>query len=99
MTKFVQIVEFQSSRIDEITALAEQMRSQRDRGTARRGTMTADRDRPGHYRSIIEFDSYDDAMANSALPETSAFASAMAALCDGPPTFSNLDVLDSWEPS
>ena len=97
MAKFIQIVEFQSSRIDEIRALGEDMRSQRDAGTVRGGSITADRDRPGHYRTIIEFDSYDEAMQNSARPETTEFASQMAKLCDGPPTFANLDVLDSWQ--
>ena len=97
MTKFIQIVEFQSSRGDEISALAEEMRARRDAGTVRRGTLTADRDRPGHYRSIIEFDSYNDAMENSSRPETTEFAAQMAKLCDAPPTFVNLDVLDSWQ--
>ena len=32
-------------------------------------------------------------MANSNLPETSEFAGRLAALCDGPPTFRNLEVL------
>jgi len=73
--------------------------NEQEGGTARRASITAHRDRPGHYRTIIEFDSYDAAWANSALPETSAFPSAMAALCYGPPTFSNLDVLDSWAAS
>jgi len=97
MTKFIQIVEFQSSRADEIAALAEEMRARRDVGTVRRLAMTADRDRPGHYRSIIEFDSYNDAMENSSRPETTEFAAQMAKLCDAPPTFVNLDVLDSWQ--
>jgi hypothetical protein len=31
-------------------------------------------------------------MTNSDLPETGEFAARMAQLCDGPPTFRNLDV-------
>lgn len=34
-------------------------------------------------------------MENSARPETSDFAARMAALCDSPPVFRNLDV--QWE--
>ena len=34
-------------------------------------------------------------MENYARPETSEFAAMMAALCDGPPVFRNLDVM--WE--
>lgn len=98
MAKFIQIIEYQSSRIDEIRALGEEFRSQqRDPGSAARITVTADRDRPGHYRTIAEFNSYEEAMENSRRPETDEFASQMAKLCDGPPSFGNLDVLDSWQ--
>ena len=62
------------------------------RRTARRGTFTKDRDRPDTYVQIVEFPSFEDAMANSALPETAAFAERLAKLCDGPMTFRNLDV-------
>jgi hypothetical protein len=90
---FIQIVEFKTSRIDEIETLAGGSAAQRPAGsTVRRATVTADRDRPGYYLSIIEFDSYESAMKNSNRPETSEFAAAMAKLCDGPPKFYNLDV-------
>ena len=62
-------------------------------------TVTADQDRPGHYYTVVEFDSYDAAMKNSARPETSEFATRMAALCDGPPTFRSLNLIDTWEAS
>jgi hypothetical protein len=42
---------------------------------------------------IVEFPSYDDAMRNSQLPETSAFAEKMMTLCDGEAVFRNLDVV------
>jgi len=47
MTKFVQIIEFQSSRIDEIKALGEQIRSERDGGTVRRATNVLEPGCPG----------------------------------------------------
>ena len=50
------------------------------------------RSRGKSYVIVVEFPSYEDAMRNSALPETSEFAGRMMALCDGPPTFRNLDV-------
>jgi quinol monooxygenase YgiN len=96
MAGFVQIVQFTTSRIEEVEALAEAMRAQREAGTVRRGTFTSDRDRPNHYLSVIEFDSYDSAMENSNRPETAEFSAKMAALCDGPPTFYNLDVMRTW---
>ncbi|MGN7250820.1 putative quinol monooxygenase [Arthrobacter sp. SAFR-014] len=96
MAGFVQIIEFQTSRIEEVEALG---RPSRTEGTTtptfRRITATADRDRPGTYLTIVEFDSYESAMENSNRPETSDFAAQMAALCDGPPVFRNLDV--QWE--
>ena len=49
-------------------------------------------DRPDTYILIVEFSTYDDAMANSALPETADFAERLAELCDSPPIFRNLDV-------
>ncbi|HEY6422257.1 MAG TPA: hypothetical protein VIY28_03220 [Pseudonocardiaceae bacterium] len=96
MAGFVQIVEFKTSRIDEVKALAEEGRDQREADTTvRRFTATADRDRPGYYLTVIEFDSYEAAMENSNRPETSEFAAQMAKLCDGPPKFYNLDVWQS----
>ncbi len=44
-------------------------------------------------QEIIEFPSYEDAMADSTMPETGESARKLAALCDGPPTVRNLDVV------
>jgi quinol monooxygenase YgiN len=97
MAGFVQIVEFQTSRIEEVQALIEERRPQLEAGnTVRRVTATADRDRPGYYLTIVEFDSYEAAMDNSNRPETSEFAAAMAKLCDAPAKFYNLDVWQTW---
>jgi hypothetical protein len=54
---------------------------------------TKDRDAMNTYVQIVEFPSYEEAMANSDLPETAEFAAQLAALCDGPPTFRNLEIL------
>src|SRR3974390_2129869 len=72
----------------------------RDRSKVRRGTVCKDRDRENRYLSIIEFDSYEDAMANSQLPETDALAKSLAELAelaDGPPQFLNLEVIRTEE--
>lgn len=42
---------------------------------------------------MVEFPSYDEAMANSDLPETGEFAQRLTALCEGPPAFRNLDLV------
>ncbi len=93
MPKFVQIMEFKTSRIDEVEALSKKM--QKDRGDsflANKATVTEDRDRPGTYVVIIEFDSYERAMENSNDPATDRAAKEMAELLDGSPNFYNLDV-------
>ena len=91
MARFVQIIEMKTSRIDEVDALVAERR-----GSAtmpmERAILTADRDRPGYYLSILEFDSYEEAMENSQKAETGELASRMAALMDEPPKFYNLDV-------
>lgn len=97
MAGFIQIIEFKTSRIDEIEALSDELRAQREGGSVRRGTITADRDRPGYYLNVIEFDSHESAMENSDDPATGKFAAKMAELCDGPARFYNLDVRDTWE--
>ncbi len=96
MTGFVQIIEFKSSRTDEIRALTEEIRD-KPGSLAVRGTITADRDRPGTYLNIVEFESVESAMENSQRPETQEFAAKMAELCDGPPKFYNLDLIETWQ--
>jgi hypothetical protein len=94
MAGFIQIIEYQTSRPDEIRDLGNRRRDEMPKDTApSRISFCADRDRPGWYRTIVEFESYERAMANSARPETSAFAEEMSKLLDGPPTFTNLDLL------
>jgi hypothetical protein len=103
MARFVQIIEFTTSRIDEIRALGEDMRTRREAagesGGPLRAVFTEDRDRSGHYVNVIEFESYESAMANSNHPETQEFARRMSELIDGPPTFYNLEVMDAWDRS
>jgi hypothetical protein len=91
---FIQIIEYKTSRIDELdAALDVWLEKTAGKRAATRGVQTQDRDAENTYVQIVEFPSYEDAMANSKLPETSEFAEQLASLCDGPPTFRNLDVL------
>jgi hypothetical protein len=90
---FVQIMEIDTSRIDEVEALSKRMQQERgDALLASRATITADRDRPGHYFVIAEFGSSEEAMRNSNDPVTSRYAEELGAMLDGPPAFHNLDV-------
>ena len=91
--KFIQIIEFTTSRADELDAMLDEWLAKTEgKRTATRGVEARDRDRPNTYVQIVEFPSYEDAMANSELPETAEVAARLAELCDGPPTFRNLDV-------
>ena len=91
---FIQIIEYTTSRIDELNAeLDGWLEATKGKRAATRGVQTKDREAANTYVQIVEFPSYEDAMANSNLPETSEFAQKLASLCDGPPSFRNLDVL------
>jgi hypothetical protein len=91
---FIQIIEYKTSRVDELdVALDGWLEATKGKRAATRGVQTQDRDATNTYVQIVEFPSYEEAMRNSELPETADFAAKLAALCDGPPTFRNLDVL------
>ncbi|QNE22604.1 hypothetical protein F1D05_37795 [Kribbella qitaiheensis] len=99
MAGFVQIIGYETSKPDEVHALSEEYDKAReaagDGGSAPGSAMVcADRDNPGHYFTIVEFASAEAAMENSARADTSEYAAKMMELCDGPPTFYNLDLLE-----
>ena len=90
---FVQIIEIETTEPDEVEALVGEWRAKTEGARkAQRGTFTKDRDRPDTYVQIVEFPSYEDAMANSELPETASLAEKLRKLCNGPLVFRNLDV-------
>ena len=91
---FVQIIEFQTTRIDEFVELVDEwLASTEGERIPTRGQLTRDRDRADTYLQIVEFPSYDKAMENSRRPDTTSLAERVAKLCLGPPTFRNLDVI------
>jgi quinol monooxygenase YgiN len=90
---FIQIIEYETDRADEIAALMGEMPPDGDAPGFVRLTVTQDRDNPRRYVTIVEFESYEVAMENSDKPETGEMAAKLAALCSGPPKFHNLDVV------
>jgi quinol monooxygenase YgiN len=93
--KFVQIIEFETSRIDEVDALEQQwVKATAGKRTLQREIKARDIDRPNTYVLIAEFPSREAATKNNDLPETQEIAEKMAKLADGPPTFRNLEVFD-----
>ena len=92
---FVQIIEFRTSKIDEMEKIGNEWETAAGAGRkARRRVLCQDRDNAGRYFNIVFFDSYDEAMENSNLPATQQFSQKMMALADGAPTFYNLDVVE-----
>jgi hypothetical protein len=95
--KFIQTIEYTTSRIDEVIAtLDEWLAATKGKRTAGSGRLLRDRDRANTYVDVVEFPSYEEAMKNSDLPETAEISEKMAKLCDGPPTFRNLDVIHEF---
>jgi hypothetical protein len=92
---FVQIIECRTTKLDQIQQLEDEWRAATEgRRTLRRSIVVRDRNDPERHLILAFFDSYESAMENSNLPETSAFSEKQAALLDGPLSFQDLDVLE-----
>lgn len=90
---FVQMIEYHTQHADKINEILDQWRAASSgQRTATRSVVTSDRDHDGTYVVVVEFPSYEAAMANSNLPETTEFAEKIVALCDAPPVYRNLEV-------
>ncbi len=95
---FIQIIEYRTSKPAEMQAVADEWaQAAEGKRKARRRVLCQDRDHDGRYVNIVFFDSYEEAMENSALPETDRFSKQLMSFTDGPPTFYNLDVVDDQE--
>ncbi|WP_406199164.1 ester cyclase [Kitasatospora sp. NBC_01560] len=91
---FVQIIECKTDRLDDLNRLMDTWAEQtRGRRTAGHAMVTTNRADSKHVVEIVEFASYEEAMQNSHLPETDRIFREMVALCEEPPTFTDLDVV------
>ncbi|MFI0908069.1 ester cyclase [Streptomyces sioyaensis] len=92
--KFVQIIDYKTERPDGMNALMDKWVEQtKGKRTATHSLVGKDRSDPSHYVEIVEFPSHDEAVKNSHLPETDRIFQEMVALCDGMPSFTDLDVV------
>ncbi len=92
---FIQTIELRTTKYDELRRLEEKWRADTEgKRTLRRSILCRDRNDPDRYVVLAFFDSYESAMQNSELPETSEFAKRQAELADGPPTFRDLEVIE-----
>jgi quinol monooxygenase YgiN len=92
---FIQTIEMRTKEYDELKALGDEyMAATEGKRTVRRSILTRDRNDPDRHVLIVFFDSYESAMENSNLPETAQLAEKQVALLEGPPSFSDLEVLE-----
>ena len=92
---FVQIIEFRTTKIAEMRTVGDEWeKATEGKRKAGRRVLCQDRDNPERYFNVVFFDSYEDAMENSALPETDSFSKKMMSFADGAPSFYNLDVVE-----
>lgn len=89
---FIQIIDYETDHAAEIDAKMREGMEEAGVTGFTRLEHTQDHDNPRHFMTIVEFDSYEEAMANSTRPETDQMARELAALCTVGPSFSNLDV-------
>ncbi|MBT2396045.1 ester cyclase [Streptomyces sp. ISL-100] len=92
--KFVQIIDYKTERSEDMNQLMDKWAEQtKGKRTATHNVIGKDRSEANHYVEIVEFPSYEEAMKNSHLPETDKTFQEMVALCDGMPSFTDLDVV------
>jgi hypothetical protein len=92
--KFAQIIEFTTGHIDEFNARLDQWRARSEgHRIPHRAVLRRDRDARDRYLLMVEFASYEQAMENSARPQTGEFAAFLTGISDSALTFRNLDVL------
>lgn len=93
---FVQLIEYETNRADEMKALVDQwMSATEGKRTVVNEMHGVDHEKPSHCVDIIEFPSYEQAMATNKLPETQQMAAKVRELCTSGPRFLNLDVMST----
>jgi hypothetical protein len=91
--KCLQLIQFKTDNIDGFNgALDEWLAKTQGVRTSSKALQGRDREEEGTYFSIVEFPSHEAAMENSGRPETAEFAAQLTQICDGLPSFRNLDV-------
>ncbi|WP_328907515.1 ester cyclase [Streptomyces sp. NBC_00234] len=91
---FVQVIDCKTSKTDELNRLMDAwVDATQGKRTATHSIVGQDRADATHVVEIVEFPSYEEAQKNSHLPETDRIFREMVALCDGEPSFTDLDVM------
>lgn len=88
---FIQVIKAKTSRADEVRAVSETWRDGDGAGAVGWLGGTFGVTDGGDFLAVVRFTSREDAMANSARPETGDFSAKLGALMDGPPEFFDCD--------
>jgi len=91
--RFMQIIEFQTDRIDDFFATFDAVIAKTEGSVPHRALVQKDRNAARTYLLTVEFETHELALANSSRPEVGEFAASLFEMCDAPPTFRDLDVL------
>jgi len=92
---FVQMIDMHSKQFDQMMAGDEEWFAKTEgKRTLTHSLVGRDRNDPDHYVILAFFDSYEDAMTNSEMPETQHFAEVFSKLADQPIGFLDLDVVN-----
>ncbi|UKY50911.1 ester cyclase [Streptomyces inhibens] len=92
--KFVQIIDYKTERPEGMNELMDKWVEQtKGKRTATHSLIGKDRTDASHFVEIVEFPSHEEAVKNSQLPETDRIFREMTELCDGMPSFTDLDVV------
>ena len=93
---FIQVIQGKTSRPEELRSLAESWETEGGAGAVGwlGGTYGVTDD--GDFLGVIRFASRDEAMQNSARPETGEFAEKMGAVMDGDVQFHDCDDVTTW---
>jgi hypothetical protein len=93
---FLQSIEFQGEQAQFEQLLDRYREIMGSDTTAKRAWLLADRDHPGTFVELVEFDSYESAMTNSEHPGTQAWAQEAESMLGGA-VFRNLDLVGTYE--
>ncbi|MFE9771409.1 ester cyclase [Streptomyces sp. NPDC005931] len=91
---FVQLIDCKTSNTEQLNRLMDTwVEATQGKRTATHSIVGRDRSDSAHVVEIVEFPSYEEAMKNSQLPETSRVFEELVAVCEETPTFTDLDVV------
>ena len=85
MAGFVQLIEWKTSKIDEVQKLNDDWRERFPAMGPTRVLVTADRNNEGSYVTVVEFSSYEEAMKNSATRQLRSTPSGWPHCATAPP--------------